>query len=633
MNELFQESSTVVRQLADAIHTLDQRASLLKLQNLNTHEWHETLRQKLLPQLGEKSFLIAAVVGGTNIGKSVIFNHLAGFSASEVCPLASGTKHATCLVPPGFTEEFELAQIFSDFKLESWSDASKAIMESDEHYLFWKTSQQTPENLLILDTPDVDSDAPVNWDRADMIRRASDVLIAVLTQQKYNDAVVKKFFRKAAAEDKAILVVFNQCDLPDDEEYWPLWLEKFCSETDILPEFVYLAPRDKQAAQENRLPFYQRSWPIQPEENRHQAHSLLEDLSQLHFADIKLRSLRGSLRSLMDEELGIPAWLNEIRQRSGVYQSATAHLGDDQLAGSEHWPAAPNSLVVDLIRQWWRDQREGWSRSVHDFYNSIGKGVVWPYKKAKESFSGPEEPLIEVYRKKEWSAILETVKRVFDRLEFMSETDNKVLSDRLKSLLDGKSRSDLFRLLENSHTALDLEQEMRETVATEMKKFHQDSPQSYQFFKRIDQISAAVRPATSVALFMVGFGPAGDAAAQVVAHSALGSVVHVAGDVVGGAAVAAVGETAVSSGASSLSANLESRFRALHAIFVARRVTWLLEQLQDNLWGSFLEDLQTGAGMCESEEFKAVDDLTRQLQQTIETLEVQTSSSSPTTTE
>lgn len=630
MNELFQESSTVVRQLADAIQTLDQSASLLKLQDLKTHEWHETLRQKLLPQLGEKSFLIAAVVGGTNIGKSVIFNHLAGFSASEVCPLASGTKHATCLVPPGFSEEFELSQIFSDFKLESWSDASKAIMESDDHYLFWKISQETPENLLILDTPDVDSDAPVNWDRADMIRRASDVLIAVLTQQKYNDAAVKKFFRKAAAEDKAILVVFNQCDLPDDEEYWPLWLEKFCSETDILPEFVYLAPRDKQAAQENRLPFYQRSWPAQPAEDNDQAHSLLEDLSQLHFADIKLRSLRGSLRSLMDNELGIPAWLNEIRQRSGVYQSATAHLGDDQLAGSDHWPAAPNSLVVDLIREWWRDQREGWSRSVHDFYNGIGRGVMWPYRKAKESFSGPQEAPIEIYRQKEWSAILETVKRIFDRLEFMSDTDNKVLSERLKQLLNGKSRSELFRLLENAHTALDLEQELRETVAAEMKKFQQDSPQSYQFFKRIDQISAAVRPATSVALFMVGFGPAGDAAAQVAAHSALGSVVHVAGDVVGGTAAAAVGETAVSSGASSLSANLEARFRALHAIFVARRVTWLLEQLQDNLWGSFLEDLQTGAGMCESQEFKAVDELTRKLQTTIESLEVQTSSTSRT---
>lgn len=250
---------------------------------------------------------------------------------------------------------------------------------------------------------------------------------------------------------------------------------------------------------------------------------------------------------------------------------------------------------------------------------------MWPYRKARESLSGPQESPIELYRQKEWSAILETVKRIFDRLEFMSETDNKVLSERLKTLLDGKSRSELFRLLENAHKTLDLEQELKETVASEMCRFQEQSPNSYQFFKRIDQISAAVRPATSVALFMVGFGPAGDAAAQAMAHSAFGSVVHVAGDVVGGTAAAAVGETAVSSGASSLSANLEARFRALHAAFVARRVTWLLEQLQEHLWGSFLEDLQTGAGICQSEEFLAVEELVRKLQRTIETLEENTS--------
>lgn len=628
MNELFQASSAVVNELAAAVHTLDERAGLLKLDDLKSLEWHETLRQKLLPQLGEKSFLIAAVVGGTNIGKSVIFNHLAGFSASEVCPLASGTKHATCLVPPGFTEEFELSRIFAEFVLEPWSDASKAVQESEQHFLFWKTSDQTPENLLILDTPDVDSDAPVNWDRADMIRRASDVLIAVLTQQKYNDAAVKKFFRKAAAEDKAMLVVFNQCDLPDDEEYWPLWLEKFCSETDIVPEFVYLAPRDKQAAQENRLPFYQRDWPVRSQQVNNAPHSLMDDLSRLHFADIKLRSLRGSLRSLLDDEQGIPAWLTDIRRRSGVYQSATAHLGEEQLAGSDHWPPAPNQLVVDLIREWWREQREGWARSVHDFYNAIGQGVMWPYRKIRDGISGTQEPPLDVYRRKEWSAILETVKRIYDRLEFMSDTDNRVLSERLKLLLGGKSRSDLFRLLENAHTACDLERELRETVSVEMKKFQEESPNSYQFFKRIDQLAAAVRPATSVALFMVGFGPAGDIASQAMAHSALGSVVHVAGDVVGGTAAAAVGETAISSSASSLSANLEARFRALHAAFVAKRVTWLLEQLQEHLWGTFLEDLQTGAGMCGSEEFQAVEELVVRLRQTVEALEEQTSSPS-----
>ena len=51
---------------------------------------------------------------------------------------------------------------------------------------------QSP-NLVILDTPDVDSDAPVNWQRADAVRQAADVLVAVLTQQKYNDAAVKQF--------------------------------------------------------------------------------------------------------------------------------------------------------------------------------------------------------------------------------------------------------------------------------------------------------------------------------------------------------------------------------------------------------------------------------------------------------
>ena len=43
--------------------------------------------------------LVAAVVGGTNIGKSAVFNQLAGDNASAVSPLAAGTKHPVCLGP------------------------------------------------------------------------------------------------------------------------------------------------------------------------------------------------------------------------------------------------------------------------------------------------------------------------------------------------------------------------------------------------------------------------------------------------------------------------------------------------------------------------------------------------------
>ena len=166
-----------------------------------------------------------------------------------------------CLVPPGFEKTHDLAAIFESFKLYSWNDSDQALKTTDEHMLFWRESESTPPELLVLDTPDVDSDAPMNWIRADAIRRSADVLLAVLTQQKYNDAAVKDFFRKAAEEDKAVIIVFNQCLLPEDEEYWPVWLNTFCSETGIKPEAVYIAPNDRKAAEENRLSFFERRWP------------------------------------------------------------------------------------------------------------------------------------------------------------------------------------------------------------------------------------------------------------------------------------------------------------------------------------------------------------------------------------
>ena len=130
------------------------------------------------------------------------------------------------------------------------------LEDSPEHRLYWRNGATVPPRLLLLDTPDIDSDAPVNWQRADIIRQASDVLIAVLTQQKYNDAAVKQFFRRAVAADKPIVVVFNQCDLRADREYWPLWLATFAEETGAKPELVYVAPYDRQAANEQKLPFY-----------------------------------------------------------------------------------------------------------------------------------------------------------------------------------------------------------------------------------------------------------------------------------------------------------------------------------------------------------------------------------------
>ena len=217
MSSTYAACAEHVQHLHAAVRQLEVQSRLLQLTPLAGREWFELLARKLLPQLTDDAFLVVAVVGGTNIGKSVIFNHLAGCRASATSPFASGTKHPVCLVPPGFDQRHDLDSIFRGFELHQWSAADTALEDYPEHRLFWRTSEATPSNLLILDTPDIDGDVRVNWERADNIRRCADVLVAVLTQQKYNDAAVKQFFRKAAEEDKAVLVVFNQVLLPDDE--------------------------------------------------------------------------------------------------------------------------------------------------------------------------------------------------------------------------------------------------------------------------------------------------------------------------------------------------------------------------------------------------------------------------------
>lgn len=225
--EALRECGQTVRAIDAALKALAPAVGRLELPPLDGREWYRSLCEKLVPQLGEEAYLVVAVVGGTNIGKSVIFNHIADARLSATSPLASGTRHPVCVVPEGFASGHDLAAIFPGFELCPWTTADESLADRPEDRIYWRAAAGTPPNLLILDTPDIDSDVQVNWRRAGAVRRVADVLIAVLTQQKYNDAAVKRYFRNAAEEGKVVLIIFNECQLPEDEAYWPLWLETF----------------------------------------------------------------------------------------------------------------------------------------------------------------------------------------------------------------------------------------------------------------------------------------------------------------------------------------------------------------------------------------------------------------------
>ena len=617
----FSACAVEVSRLAQAVEALDRKAGLLQLAPLAGREWYESLHRKLIPQLAGQPFIVAAVVGGTNIGKSVIFNHLAGCRVSATSPLASGTRHPVCLVPAGFEKQHDLAAIFQGFELHEWTEPDAALENCPEHRLFWKTSPGLPPNLLVLDSPDIDSDAEINWLRADHLRHCADVLVAVLTQQKYNDAAVKQFFRKAAGEDKAVIIVFNQCLLPEDEEFWPLWLDTFSRETGIAPDLLYLAPNDRRAAEENRLSFFERSWPpgdlraAGPADST--AHNLARDLSEMRFAEIKLRTLRGALGRVLSPQVGARAWLEEISRRSAAFQDAAHLLSMQELARVDNWPSPPVSLLVGHIRQWWRTHREGWTKTIHDLYGTLGEGLLWPFRWAKHKIAGNSPDPRAAYRKAERSVMLQTIDVLYSELTRLSQLGNDLLRPRLESLLAGASRADLLDRLTAAQDALDLDKELSIVVAAQMQAFRNDNPNAFGVFRKLDSLAAVARPVTSVVLFVAAAGPVGHALTPMVTDAAAQSLaVHIMGDIAGGTGAVVVGETALSGTAGGLRL-LETRFRQLQAAFTTRRVAWFAEFLRENILGNLHDELAAAAGLTATSAYKDVvaslDRLERQL--------------------
>lgn len=616
--------SQLILGLKASVEELEGTCALLQLEPLNEREWFQLIQFKLLPQLQNDSFLVAAVVGGTNIGKSAIFNRIAGESISAVSPLASGTKHPVCLVPAGFEQRYSLDQIFQGFELKPWAEAEQALEESDTDSLYWRTAEGLPENLLVLDTPDIDSDAKVNWARAEKIRLAADVLVTVLTQQKYNDAVVKEFFRKAALEDKSLMVVFNQCQLPEDEEYWPIWLKTFCENTGAQPEYLYLAPNDRQAVQENRLHFYERTVPekretsAEPPKRSEASTDLTAELSQLKFNEIKLRSLRGALRHIVHSPEGINHYLNEVELRSHDFRVAAEKLSSENVAQISNWPAVPTAPLVQEIRLWWKKNQTGWARQVQSVYDTVGEGIKWPFRMIRHSVSGPAASPLEQYREQEWNSLLLAIENIYQQLSWMKDSASTLLQPVFERALEGKPREQVIERIKQAHEQFNLETEVQGVVEAEMDSFQQNSPELYKYYRYVNQASAAIRPVTSVVLFTMGWGPAGELVAPVAA-SAIAPIIV---DFAGGAVTAVAGEQVVTTTAGSSLGFLQSKFHDLQNRFTQKRVQWLMQVLKTELLGDLPEELLQAAHLKESDEFRQVEQHLSQLLQLMQEQEM-----------
>jgi hypothetical protein len=554
------------------------------------HEnWYALLKQKLVPQLNEKPFLLVAIMGGTNTGKSLVFNHLAGEAFSAVDHRASGTKHPVCLVPKvaGITSfETILARHFDSFRCVAWANAKQPLELSDENYLFWLEGKNVPERLVLLDTPDFDAGREANWDRAKSIRHAADVLIAVLTEQKYNDAAVRRFFREAAEAGKPIIVLFNMIDLEGDRQHLARWLEQFCRETGTQPMDVLAAPYSREHVETLDLPFYAvRNHTFVPID-------LKTELNDLHFDTIKTQTLLGAIKVLDDPQTGVQSYLDRVQSASLQFTEAIStlkNIGNTDV----QWSGSPATLLADEIRNWWNTHRPAWSQKINAVYHKVGGGLLWSVKKATNYVLGNRENTsitsLDDFHAAEHRTAIEFVGKVIEKLETLADTENPVLRREILELTSGEHRA---VLLQRAHAVLDsmppIDKDFRELLHRRLSDWLAENPRTAVWMQTLDNIMTAAHPLITVTLAVSGLAVATPIVSQVAV----------------GAAATAVGEVALQAGAEGVAGQTANLFRQIQEDYVLARSKNFAEEFQKELWQEVMTRLQTGASVAETNDFK-----------------------------
>ena len=154
------------------------------------HHWVQTLDHKVLPRIGPEFPLIVAICGGGSTGKSTLFNSLVGGPVSPTGGKAGLNRRVLVGMPKALKDRHRLFDV-----LGQTYGTPPDCLERPEALCspgppLYCESDGLPKQMVLLDTPDIDTGAQGHYTNRDLARLSlemADLFIYIFTNATYNN--------------------------------------------------------------------------------------------------------------------------------------------------------------------------------------------------------------------------------------------------------------------------------------------------------------------------------------------------------------------------------------------------------------------------------------------------------------
>jgi hypothetical protein len=174
------------------------------------------LQVKLLLEEGRapEAAPLVVIAGGTNVGKSTIFNWIVGEPVASSSPLARHTKAPTVYVHDAELPALRNGAFLPEYErllLESPDDPAREAADGEAVAYFLLTHElKDVAAVVLVDSPDIDSTHARNRQVAEDLLFLADAVIFVATPEKYNDQLCIDYLTMAAELSKSLTCVLNK---------------------------------------------------------------------------------------------------------------------------------------------------------------------------------------------------------------------------------------------------------------------------------------------------------------------------------------------------------------------------------------------------------------------------------------